>query len=567
MDELSLLQQDISDLTDILSFITRTAVDLDGQVDRLHISEPPRSGSREIDPQKEGLDVDEAEFEDPVASGGADIDAIKRKILDRLAEVLARFKTPKGTRVQKDRNRDAKHVASVIMVEDIEAKTVTFLCSKNEGLDTVDLHFLEKLEGLLQNVILNGKRPLFLLWTKPVFSTISNNGWAESLPGGGPTEPVDDVFDTIFDHSQSRVEYHSAIICEAIRKAEKIIELPKILIGPNLQQKLDTTSRKWQDNHGLHFKFRPGGTGEETVSDKVVDCFSDAEEETLVQEVCSEFRNVFGNGIDEVLPTPTKNLLKKVYRIVRHPRQRPALKSLLRQLFHDDKRLFKQAWVSLLYLTRIFFAAVTFVDFTTKLNFTRIKFQQVPSVVACRRQRSKSRRPTEVLESLGQFFIPQSWRNLFQSPIKVADFIDLSRLRRTVHAEVQLILYTENLVHAHEVITGKVFPYIGCSRKCCFFCELFRIAHGTFQARGTHPTLFPRWALPRTFPSQSLKVLRQFSILLRNNLRGILNIPYPPPQRDLMQQSSAALSTAQAVQREALNYSIRPQTMTYVLSA
>jgi hypothetical protein len=162
MDELSLLQKEISDLTNILSFITKTAMDLDGQVNRLHISEMQRSGSREFDPEKEGLDVDEAEFEIPIASGGAEIDAMKRKTLDRLAEVLARFKTAKGTRVQKEQNSDAKHVASVIMVEDTEAKAVTFLCSKNEGLDTVDMHFLRRLNDLLQNIV-NGKRTLSLL--------------------------------------------------------------------------------------------------------------------------------------------------------------------------------------------------------------------------------------------------------------------------------------------------------------------------------------------------------------------------------------------------------------------
>ncbi|KAF2019810.1 hypothetical protein BU24DRAFT_341661 [Aaosphaeria arxii CBS 175.79] len=541
MDELCLLQQEISDLTNILSFITETAIDLDGQVNSLHISEPPRSGSRELDPEKEDLDMDEAELEVLVAGGGAEIDAIKRNTLDRLAEVLARFKTAKGTRVQKKRNRDAKHVASVIMVEDTEAKAVKFLCSKNEGLDTVDMHFLKKLEELLQNIILNGKRTLFLPWTKT-------------------------VFDKIFDHLQSRVKYYSAIICEVIKEAKEIIELPKMLTGQNLQRELlRVTSREWQDNHGLHFKFLPGGIGEEVVSDKAVDCFSDLEEETLVQEVYSEFQHVFGNGVDQVLPIPTKNLLKKVYRIVRHPRQRPALKGLLRQAFHDDNRLFKKAWDSLLYLTRMFFAAVTFVDFATKLNFTCIRFQQVPTVVACRPQSSDSRSPTEVLESLGHCFLTQNWRDFFQIPKKIADFIERSRSKRTVHAEVQLILYTEDLLHAHESRTSKVFPYIGCSRKCCFFCELFRIGHGTFQARGTHLTLFPLWALPRTFPLQSLQVLRQFSILLRDNLRGILNIPYPPPHRDLLQQSSAALSTAQAIQREAQIFSIRSQTMTRMM--
>ena len=162
MDELSLLQKEISDLTGILSFITKTAIDLEGQVNRLHIPELSCSGGPEFDPEKEDQNVDEAEFEVTVASGGAEIDAIKRKTLDRLSEVLARFKTDRGTRKQKERNSDAKHVASVIMVEDTEAKSVTFFCSKNEGLDAMDMHFLERLDELLQN-ILKGKTVIFFL--------------------------------------------------------------------------------------------------------------------------------------------------------------------------------------------------------------------------------------------------------------------------------------------------------------------------------------------------------------------------------------------------------------------
>ena len=348
-------------------------------------------------------------------------------------------------------------------------------------------------------------------------------------------------------------------------EAKGIIELPKRLIGPKTQQKyLQISSGAWEDNHGLYYEFRPGGRGEGSISDKAVDCLSDPEEESLVQEVYSEFLDLFENGLNQVRQIPTKDFLKKVYRIVRHPRQRPALKGLLRQSFHDDKALFKQAWVSLLYLTRIFFAAVTLVDFATKLTFTCINFQQVPAVVAYKPQNSSDRSPSEVLRSLDQSFPTQNWADLFQIRKKVADFNKLSRTPRTVHAEVQLILFTELLMNAHENLTRIVFPYIGCSRKCCFFCELFRIGHGTFRARGTHLTLFPLWALPRTFPLHSLHVLRQFSILLRDNLRGILTMPYPPPRRDLLQQSSAALSTAQAVQRESSVFSTRSQTMAYV---
>jgi hypothetical protein len=369
----------------------------------------------------------------------------------------------------------------------------------------------------------------------------------------------------MFDHSQPRVKYYSTIICEAVKDTKDINELPEKLTCPILQQNsVHITSREWQDNHGLHFTFRPAGIGEEHTSDEAIDCLSDPEEETRVQEVYTEFRHIFGGDVHQVPHNLMKSLLKKVYPIVRHPRQRHAMKGLLRHAFHDDRRLFKEAWRSLLYLTRIFFAAVTFVDFATRLDFTCIKFQQVSQITTCGSQNLDRRSPTEVLNSLGHSSLTQKWRNFFQDPAKVAEFNKVSRSTRSIHAEVQLILHTENLAHVHENLPGEVFPYIGCSKKCCFFCELFRIGHGIFQARGTHLTLFPLWALPSTFPLPSIQVLRQFSRILKDNLRGILDMPYPLPQRNLLQQSSAALSTAQAVQREVPIFSNKSQTAKYV---
>jgi hypothetical protein len=79
-----------------------------------------------------------------------------RKALDRLAEALARFKTAKDPRVRRKGNLDAKHVASVVMVEDFDNGGVTIFCSKNEGLDDVDDAFLRSLKDLLEKRSKNG---------------------------------------------------------------------------------------------------------------------------------------------------------------------------------------------------------------------------------------------------------------------------------------------------------------------------------------------------------------------------------------------------------------------------
>ncbi|KAI0009647.1 hypothetical protein F4779DRAFT_617415 [Xylariaceae sp. FL0662B] len=528
MAELSRIQNEISDLTNILSLITKR--DPGFQEDNQpFVPESSSCEEHDIDLETRTELVDEAEFEAPIAPKDAEADAIKRRTLDRLAEVLARFKN------------NAKHVTGAIMVEEPKDKSVTFFCAKNEGLDAVDMDFLRKLEYLLQNMATNGKRNPFM---------------------DGHTERLDQVFNILFDHLGARVKYYSTILHDVIEKASQTAALPKILTSRNVQEGLQQAgTRDWEDNNGLCFSFRLDGAGEKFSSDKAVDCLSDQEEEALVQEASSEIQNIFGKTFHEVPQIPTKNLLKKVYYIVRHPRQRPALKTLLRRMLHDDERPFTKAWASLLYLTRIFYAAVTFVDLATRSGFVSIKFRQLPPVAARKPRNSDKGSLSKVLASLGGARLTQGWRDFFQTPKTVKEFVRQSRLKKSVHGEVQLILHIVNRTHAPEQITGKVFPYMGCSKKCCFFCELFRTQHGAFQARGTHQTLFPLWALPQTLPQSSLGLLRRFSELLRDILRGVLSMPYPPLRRDLLQQSSAALSTAQAVQMEAPTYSTRPQTL------
>jgi hypothetical protein len=371
------------------------------------------------------------------------------------------------------------------------------------------------------------------------------------------------MFDMMFDHLESSVRYHSDILLDVMGKAKDTFAVPIELKSRDIQdERSQIAPRNWEDNHGVRFRFQPDGMEEDSNAEETSDVLSAQEEEAFVQEVCSEIQYLFANST--VPQTPLKNLLKKVYRILRHSRQRPALKGLLRQIVHNDKQLFKRAWTSLLYLTRIFLAATTLVQFATKSSFKSIKFQPIPAVVACMPTEPSRRGLTGVLASLGISSPPEDWKDFFLNSNRIDQFAQLSRKQKKVHAEVQLILYAEKRMHTGERLSGRLFPYIGCSKKCCFFCELFCESYRAFQVRGTHKTLFPMWALPRAFPQQSLHVLREFSKLLKDLLSRILTGPHPVLQGDLRQQSSAALSTSKAVQMEVSTFSSRPQILRYV---
>lgn len=163
MSEIVDLQQRLSHLVNILSFITRRGENLGQSDDEQGISDPPRSPEEEHDLDTTQESIDEVEFEAPIFSGEEDIERIKSNTLDRLAEVLAKFKTAKGGETSDDANRDAKHVTSLMMVESLSNDTITFFCTKNEGLDSEDVRFLQDLEHLYRVMAIKCKPKLLLV--------------------------------------------------------------------------------------------------------------------------------------------------------------------------------------------------------------------------------------------------------------------------------------------------------------------------------------------------------------------------------------------------------------------
>lgn len=109
----------------------------------------------------------EADFEETSASkdtgGGAGSEvylaALKSKVLDRLAETLARYKSdPTG---QRGPPLDSKHVSSAMMITYGESTKVKLLCAKNEGLDqqgkTDDTEFLESWKKYMESIAKAGR--------------------------------------------------------------------------------------------------------------------------------------------------------------------------------------------------------------------------------------------------------------------------------------------------------------------------------------------------------------------------------------------------------------------------
>ncbi|RAQ60756.1 hypothetical protein COH20_010907 [Aspergillus flavus] len=495
MDEYSSLYKEIQSLTALTSLIfQRPPDDIDyGELgnDKPSSKEPEQGPDEELDKLP-----DETDFEDDVTTGDPTVALVllKQRSLDRLAEVLARFKTQKtgrhGRGKKKDAHLDAKHVTSVAMVEDSTLQRVTFLCAKNEGLKGEDEVFLERLCELLTSILKNGQTQT----------------------------DQSEVFDLIFEHNTPRVEYYSGVIRDAFKRASGL-KVPDTLTEDTIKDMVDQKleARLWE---GLIINI--DGRQREG-SQELIDCLSDKD---LDKAVIETTRN-----------NELRDFLESFYAIIRNPRQRPALKNLLKQALHGSEKLFTKAWDALLFLARTFHAAVTLVELASKLKLKLFNSFRFVPVSACMFKTKTyaplgKELPLKVLEALPCQPEGNGWVKLLQDQRTINEYTNILRLPRSIHAEVQLMGYLETSLSKNN---DQVFPYIGCSKKCCFFCEVFRALH--------------EWLAP---------LMAKLAAFLRAMLRRVLSEPYPLPHRELCKQSSAALSTAQAEQQGESIYSESP---------
>ncbi|KAB8275373.1 hypothetical protein BDV30DRAFT_225129 [Aspergillus minisclerotigenes] len=428
MDKYSSLYKEIHSLTALTSLIfQRPPDDIDyGELsnDKPSSKEPGQGPDEELDKLP-----DETDFEDDVTTGHstAALVLLKQRSLDRLAEVLARFKTRKtgrhGRGKKKDVHLDAKHVTSVAMVEDSTLQRVTFLCAKNEGLKGEDEVFLERLCELLTSILKNGQRQT-----------------DQSKRASGLKVPDTLTEDTIKDMVDQKLE-----------------------------------ARLWE---GLIINI--DGRQRE-VSQELPDCLSDKDLDKVVIETCDRIQSLFKvSNSHNTRNDELRDFLESFYAIIRNPRQRPALKILLKQALHGSEKLFKKAWDALLFFARTFHAAVTLVELASKLKlklFNLFRFVPVsPSLFKTKTYAPLGKElPLKILEALQCQLDGIGWVKLLQDQRTINEYTNILRLPRSIHAEVQLMSYLET---SYSQNNHQVFPYIGCSKKCCFFCEVFRVLHG-----------------------------------------------------------------------------------------
>ncbi|KAL4799534.1 hypothetical protein BDV19DRAFT_385301 [Aspergillus venezuelensis] len=366
------------------------------------------------DDQLNDIDDDETEFEDEddsdITNYNQSLLLLKMKALDRLAEALARFKIgphndhreEKKSKGKPKENLDAKHVTGVVMVEDTDS--VTIVCAKNEGLDEVDKVFLHRLSIGDDDV-----------WT---------------------------LFEEIFRHNENRVGYYSKIVRHEFSQVSK--GSPSSNASNNMRHGVSTSEqhseapKEWQ---GLEIEQKPKNhsrDGHETVDD----CLSNAEDENSIEAVFKQLECLFGRPKKgDNNSAGMKAFLKGFHNIMKHHKQRPAMKDRIRRKLSYNARSSSRVWDALLFLGRTLHASVVLAEFASKVNaFANIRFVHAAKYPkATEKTKIILKLPMDVLKKFRMVPSDSVWIRYLQSRDAIDTYERIFHMKPTVHAETQLI--------------------------------------------------------------------------------------------------------------------------------
>jgi hypothetical protein len=376
------------------------------------------------------------------------------------------------------------------------------------------------------------------------------------------------LFDLVLYYQQPRITHYLKKLHNAFT-ASKAFKTParsnKANLSENWLRELHSAkNRSWVDDNGNEFKIpvssstgvdaesetaMTGGSWE-NVNDEVGMIFDKVDklcQLNLVDDAAARFTDPQASLLKELMTTTLSH-----WKSVRH---RSAIKARLQNRFRDVNQGLKQqkaVITALKFLCRVYLSVVTFIDAAEKTSMFRSIECVSLKVPPLQSRHDPSREtPMEVLKSLGIEVTGDGWAHYLQQRTTKAKFDRLRKQKRHMHAELQIV-YNNDAYYTPRDEASYVHPYIGCSKRCCLLCYCFILAHGGFKLRGTHETIMQRWELPTTFPSADSHA--KFQSTTEHLLRIIIAIlqklfqeSYPLTPRELLAQSSAALSTAHTV--------------------
>ncbi|KAF1993802.1 hypothetical protein P154DRAFT_384427, partial [Amniculicola lignicola CBS 123094] len=468
---------------------------------------------------------------------------LRNKVLDRLAETLARYKSDRT--VNKGPVLDPKHVSSTMMIIDEEHNKVKILCAKNEGLNqhnsTDDTDFLNCWKACMEHI---------------------------SKEGVGTEEDKIHMLDMILKYQRPRITYYLNKLRQALRFEKPTTRIPQAtrprLCDACLQKLPVLRTRSWIDDSGNEFQFPIASLDEgENVSRAALSAQSVKNIKDDVDSIFKQVGQVSSLNKNEdghLSRAILKQLLPSLFSVWRSPHFQASIKARLRARLQDSQnseRRQHEAFTALKFLCRVYYSVDVFIQAAQSMPI----FKSVECILVSLPPEiptnpisdpiSAQTTPLEVAKSLGLYVRGIGWlQHLGKNDIKNS-FHKLQRDKCHVHAEVQLLTHQTQHFKSEQK-DGYVHPYIGCSKLCCLLCWLLLQVHGAYQVRGTHETIMHRWEIPailltEAYTAEYLPILQDFFGLIRMLLQRIMDQPFPLRHAELLAQSSAALSTIETV--------------------
>ncbi|EPE30438.1 HIT/MYND zinc finger-like protein [Glarea lozoyensis ATCC 20868] len=469
-----------------------------------------------------------------------DLQELRNKVLDRLAEILARYKSDRT--VKKARVLDPNHVSSTMMIMDEENSKVIILCAKNEGLNqnnsTDDTDFLSS-------------------W----------KAYMERISSGGTAAGNDRIYmlDIILSYQHPRVTYYLNKLRKALKFEKPItytIQDTRLRLSREWLQRLPIfPTRSWIDDNGNEFQFSSAPFNEaKNISKAALSAQS-------LRQIDDEVDNTF-KLIDQIVSLNEKEdcrdllkqLLPSLFSIWRSPRFQASIKAHLKVRLQDSQnseRRQNEAFTALKFLCRIYYSVDVFTEAAETMPiFKSVECIPIPLPPANHTkgvQNSVRTQPTplEVAENLGLYVNGVGWLRHLEKNVIEDNIRKLRGDKCHVHAEIQLLSCHAQFLDSSSG-DRKVHPYIGCSKLCCLLCWLLIRIHGAYSVRGTHEAIMHRWTIPaillvEPYIVEHQPILLEFLAHIKMLLQSFLNQSYPFRHPGLLAQSSAALSTTVTV--------------------
>lgn len=369
------------------------------------------------------------------------------------------------------------------------------------------------------------------------------------------------MFDLVFKHQRSRIMSYLEWLKHAFQPEKSTAHRPSKQQATLMETRVESQpllkTRIWTDDNGYEFEIPINPLAQvDEISEAVQTGESLKDIDIVVSDLFEKIHKLCAEVCPETQETLLKQLMYSMFDLWKGGRTQSAIKSYLHQHFGENRKRKREAERALLLLCKIYCGVRDFIDAAERLRiFKSIQYVPIRYQASSLDSDTSPRQttPLEVAKCLGVTVQRPDWIGyLNREGTRFATLLKEKRYKRHFHAEIQALhhhgfsLSPDERKHTH--------PYIGCSRRCCLLCYFFILVHGGFGVRGTHETIIHRWEIPKHFLVGHAGPVTDFQCaterlldIVKRILQGLFKMSYPANHRELLAQSSDALSSAQII--------------------